>query len=66
MSEDISSKVEFAVKIRGPKCVSEVKDNLRKIGIAENDIVESVVDSGSTELRVVIQTAKVKFLRIDI
>lgn len=59
MSSEIASKVEFAVKIAGPKCAEEVKDNLRKIGITENEIVESVIDSSNTEFRVVIQTSKV-------
>lgn len=62
MSAEISSKVEFAVKINGPKCEQDVKDNLRKIGIKENDIVESVVDSKNTELRIVIACSKVRYI----
>lgn len=57
MSSEI--KVEFAVKINSKKCAEEVKDNLRKIGITENEIVESFVDSSNSELRIVMKTSKV-------
>lgn len=63
MSSEISSKVEFAVKISGPKCAENVKDNLKKIGITEKEIVESVIDSNNTEFRIVVKTTKVNKIR---
>jgi DNA-directed RNA polymerase subunit F len=60
MIDDIASKVEFAVKIKSPECIKEVKENLIKIGINDNDIVESIVDSSNTEFRCVIKTSKVR------
>jgi hypothetical protein len=59
MSNEIESRVEFAIKINGPDCVKEVNQNLSKIGITEKEIVETVVDSSNTEYRCVIKTSKV-------
>jgi copper chaperone for superoxide dismutase len=54
---DTPSKVEFAVKIKGPACVETVKLKLTDNGISSQDI-EAISDNQNKEARIVIKTAR--------
>lgn len=55
--DQVSSRVEFAVKIDGLDCVEQVKSKLKESGINDNDI-ECITDNQNKEARIVIKTIK--------
>lgn len=57
MISDTQSKVEFAVQIKNPACVNTVKLKLKEVGV-KDDQIESIIDSGNKECRMVITTSK--------
>jgi hypothetical protein len=59
MECEIPSKVEFAIQIKGPACVEDVKIKLKENGVKLEDI-ETICDSQKSEkeCRIVIRTAK--------
>lgn len=56
MSSETLSRVEFAVQIKSPACVDNVKAKLKENGIKSDQIAETLIDSQNKELRLVIST----------
>lgn len=57
MSADTPSRVEFAIQVKGPGDVEDVKLKMLKIGV-KHDQIETVLDSDNKECRMVIKTTQ--------